>query len=131
MSSIEQSLTLPASSPSSAHAANLARGVWRIFSRWAAVVLFLAFWEIVPRAHWVEPAFLPPFSEVMRSAWRLLANGQLVQHVEASLSRSLAGFALAIGSAIPLGLLIGWNPRLAAVVHPFFVKLRHTAPLAL
>ena len=109
MSSIEQSLALPAEAPSSPHFSGVGRGLRRAFSRWAVVVGFLLLWEIVPRAHWVEPAFLPPFSEVMRTAWRLVINGQLLQHVLASLSRSLVGFSLAIVYAIPLGLLIGWN----------------------
>lgn len=131
MSSIEQSLALPAQAPASPHFSSVGRALRRAFNRWAVVVGFLLLWEIVPRAHWVEPAFLPPFSEVMRTAWRLLANGQLAQHAAASLSRSLVGFALAIVSAIPLGLLIGWNRRLAVVVNPFLEMLRNTAALAL
>src|SRR5260221_6035279 len=113
MSSVEQSLALPAQSPASPHLSSFVRGARRAFSRWAVVVGFLLLWEIVPRAHWVEPAFLPPLSEVVRVGWRLLANGQLAQHVVASLSRSLLGFALAVPYAIPLGLLIRWNRRLA------------------
>ena len=131
MSSVEQSLTLPAEAPSSAHFSGVGRSLRRAFNRWAVVAGFLLLWEIVPRAHWVEPAFLPPFSEVMRTGWRLLANGQLAQHAAASLSRSLVGFALAIAYAIPLGLLIGWNRRLAVVVNPFLEMLRNTAALAL
>ena len=131
MSSIEQSLALPAQSPSSPYFSSVGRSLRRAFNRWAVVGGFLLLWEIVPRAHWVEPAFLPPFSEVMRTGWRLLANGQLAQHAAASLSRSLIGFALAIAYAIPLGLLIGWNRRLAVVVNPFLEMLRNTAALAL
>jgi NitT/TauT family transport system permease protein len=131
MSSVEQSLTLPAAPPTSPIFAGAARAARRLFARWAVVGAFLLLWEIAPRAHWVEPAFLPPFSEVLRTAWRLLASGQLLQHVQASLSRSLTGFALAIGYAVPLGLLIGWNRRLAATVSPFLEMLRNTAALAL
>jgi NitT/TauT family transport system permease protein len=131
MSSVEQSLTLPAAPATSPIFAGVARGARRWFARWAVVGAFLLLWEIAPRAHWVEPAFLPPFSEVMRTGWRLLASGQLVQHVQASLSRSLTGFLLAIGYAVPLGLLIGWNRRLAATVSPFLEMLRNTAALAL
>jgi len=83
MSSVEQSLTLPAEAPSSAHFSGVGRSLRRAFNRWAVVAGFLLLWEIVPRAHWVEPAFLPPFSEVMRTGWRLLANGQLAQHAAA------------------------------------------------
>jgi NitT/TauT family transport system permease protein len=95
------------------------------------VAAFLLLWEIAPRAHWVEPAFLPPLSDVLRTAWRLLGSGQLAEHVAASLWRSLVGFSLAISYAVPLGLLIGWNRRLAATVSPFLEMLRNTAALAL
>jgi NitT/TauT family transport system permease protein len=132
MSSVEQSLTLPAASPSSSPSfSGLGRGLRRWAGRWAVVAAFLLLWEIAPRAHWVEPAFLPPLSEVLHTGWRLIANGQLAQHVGASLSRSLVGFFLAIGYAVPLGLLIGSNRRLAATVNPFLEMLRNTAALAL
>jgi NitT/TauT family transport system permease protein len=78
-----------------------------------------------------EPAFLPPFSEVLATGFTLLANGQLVTHVGASLSRSLAGFCLAICYAVPLGLAIGWYRRFADVVSPLLEAMRNTAALAL
>ena len=130
-SSIDQSLTLPRAPHVSSPFAGFGRGARRLFTRWAVVAAFLLLWEIAPRAHWVEPAFLPPFSEVLGTAWRLLRNGQLAQHVGASLSRSLFGFSLAILYAVPLGLLIGWNRRLATTVSPFLEMLRNTAALAL
>jgi NitT/TauT family transport system permease protein len=129
--SVDQSLTLPRAAHVAPSFAGLGRGVCRLVTRWAVVAAFLLLWEIAPRAHWVEPAFLPPFSEVLRTAWQLLKNGQLAQNVGASLSRSLVGFTLAILYAVPLGLLIGWNRRLAATVSPFLEMLRNTAALAL
>lgn len=131
-SSVDHSLTLPRSSEVTPAAfSGFGRGLRRLIHRWAVVVAFLLLWEVAPRAHWVEPAFLPPFSEVVRTAWQLLDNGQLAQHMGASLSRSLLGFSLAILYAVPLGLLIGWNRRLAATVSPFLEMLRNTAALAL
>jgi NitT/TauT family transport system permease protein len=130
-SSVDQSLTLPRAGQVAPPFAGFGRGLRRLFNRWAVVAAFLLLWEIAPRAHWVEPAFLPPFTEVLRTGWRLLLNGQLAQHVGASLSRSLVGFSLAILYAVPLGLLIGWNRRLAATVSPFLEMLRNTAALAL
>jgi NitT/TauT family transport system permease protein len=103
----------------------------RVFSRSGAVLAFLALWEVAPRLHLVEPAFLPPFSEVLRTAWLLLKNGQLIDHVGASLSRSLAGFGVAIVYAVPLGLAIGWFKRFADVLSPLLEMFRNTAPLAL
>jgi len=130
-SSVDQSLTLPHAAEGAPHFSGFGRGLLRLFNRWAVIAAFLSLWEVAPRAHWVEPAFLPPFSEVLHTGWQLLKNGQLAQHVGASLTRSLVGFSLAIVSAVPLGLLIGYNRRLAATVSPFLEMLRNTAALAL
>src|SRR5688572_14584067 len=96
-----------------------------------AILAFLSFWELAPRLELVEPAFLPPLSTVLSSGWELVLNGQLGSHVQASLSRSIVGFLLAICHAVPLGLAIGWYRRFASVVNPLLEALRNTAALAL
>jgi NitT/TauT family transport system permease protein len=114
----------------------LRRGrTWRLLGRAfrasVAIVAFLILWEIAPRVGLAEPAFLPPVSTVLGSGWALLKNGQLGSHVQASLSRALVGFALAVCHAVPLGLIIGWNRRFASVVNPLLEAMRNTAALAL
>ena len=103
----------------------------RAFHASAAILAFLMFWEVAPRLGLAEPAFLPPLSTVLASGWELVKNGQLANHVQASLSRSLVGFALAICYAVPLGLAIGWYRRFASLVSPLLEALRNTAALAL
>jgi len=84
--------------------------------RSVAVATLLAAWEALPRLGVVDETFLPPLSQVLRAWWALAADGELAQHVEASMIRSLSGFGLAIVLAIPLGLLIGWYRPLATVL---------------
>jgi NitT/TauT family transport system permease protein len=113
----------------------LSAGPTRLFLRGlhssGAILAFLALWELSPRLGLVEPAFLPPLSTVLSSGWELMKNGQLGSHVQASLSRSMVGFVLAICHAVPLGLAIGWYRRFASVVSPLLEALRNTAALAL
>jgi NitT/TauT family transport system permease protein len=109
----------------------LQRGVARSLSRSVAIAGFLALWEVAPRVGAVEPAFLPPLSEVLATGVELTKNGQLLAHIQASLSRSLVGFALAIVYAVPLGLAIGHSRRFAVVVSPLLEAMRNTAALAL
>lgn len=104
--------------------ANLAR-------RSAAILAFLAVWEIFPRLDLVDTTFLPPFSEVAAALWNLLLSGELIEHIAASASRALAGFLIAIAISVPLGLAIGWYGRLAATLDPLLEVFRNTAPLAL
>lgn len=111
--------------------ARFTRGLLRGLHASGAILAFLAFWEVAPRLGLVEQAFLPPLTTVLASGWELVKNGQLGSHVQASLTRSLVGFVLAICHAVPLGLAIGWYKGFASVVSPLLEALRNTAALAL
>jgi NitT/TauT family transport system permease protein len=128
MASLEQSIQLH---PQPRLTGLRGLGLGRAFSRSGAILAFIALWEIAPRVGLVEAAFLPPFTQVLKTAWQLLRNGQLESHIAASLSRSLVGFGVAIVYAVPLGLAIGWFKRLADVLSPLLEVFRNTAPLAL
>lgn len=99
--------------------------------RSAAVVAFLLLWEFAPRIGLVDRVFLPPFSEVLQATAELIGNGQLIEHIQSSLTRAVIGFGLAIVTAIPLGLLIGWYSLVAKVLNPILEAFRNTAALAL
>ncbi|MFP5070751.1 ABC transporter permease [Pseudonocardia nantongensis] len=99
--------------------------------RGSAVVLFLAVWELVPRFGLVDRVFLPPFSEVVAALWGLVVDGELAEHLQASLLRSVSGLVLAVLAAIPLGLLIGWYRPVSDVLGPLLELFRNTSALAL
>ncbi|MGS2618300.1 ABC transporter permease [Micromonospora sp. LZ34] len=103
----------------------------RVLHRTATLLALAAVWETVPRAGLVDRVFLPPLSEVLRAWWELLRSGQLADHLGASLTRSLTGLGLAVLTAIPLGLLIGWYRPLAELLSPLLEVFRNTAALAL
>ncbi|HEX6242287.1 MAG TPA: ABC transporter permease [Polyangiales bacterium] len=103
----------------------------RFVRRTAAIGALLLFWELAPRLGLVEPAFVPPLSEVLATGVQLIRDGQLRSHIEASVARSLSGFFIAIGYAVPLGLAIGWSKRVAEAINPLLEVLRNTAALAL
>ncbi|GAA5184999.1 ABC transporter permease [Acinetobacter kookii] len=102
-----------------------------IFKRSIAILLFLLLWETLPRIGVVSPAFLPPLSTVLETAWQLYQNGQLGTHFFASIQRSIIGFALALAIAIPLGLVIGWYKLVAETLNPLLELFRNTTALAL
>ncbi|MFG3555339.1 ABC transporter permease [Micromonospora sp. NPDC047557] len=103
----------------------------RVLHRSVAIVALAAVWEGAPRLGLVDRVFLPPLSEVLVAWWELLRSGQLAEHVGASMTRSLAGLGLAVLTAIPLGLLIGWYRPLAELLSPLLEVFRNTAALAL
>lgn len=101
------------------------------FTKTIAVLVLLGLWEIAPRVGLVDPVFLPPFHDVVRALIDLAVNGQLASNIEASLIRSLCGFALALVVAVPLGLLIGWYKPVSDVLTPLLQVFLNTAALAL
>lgn len=109
----------------------LLRGIGSVATRVAAVTVLAVVWEVFPRLGLVDATFLPPLSEVLSAWWQLVLSGELIEHAQASLSRSLAGFGLAIVAAIPLGLLIGWYKPAATLLNPLLEVFRNTAALAL
>ena len=105
----------------------------RFVHGWAAVALFLALWELIPRFVLDESTrtFLPPVSEDLQALVDLVLDGQLADHLLASIGRSAAGFAVAVGVGVPLGLVLGWYHPLARFLQPLLELARNTAALAL
>ncbi|REE70467.1 NitT/TauT family transport system permease protein [Paenibacillus taihuensis] len=101
------------------------------FRNLIVIAAFLALWEIAPRSGLVDITFFPPLSTVLKAWWHLLLSGDLAAHAEASLSRSLGGFLLALVISIPIGLAIGWWKPVAAYLNPLLEVMRNTAPLAI
>jgi ABC-type nitrate/sulfonate/bicarbonate transport system permease component len=79
-------------------------------TRWPGFLLIigiLVLWEIAARLQLVDPVSLPQVSTIL-SAWRdTITDGEMPRQLLPSLARILAGFALAVAVAIPLGLLMG------------------------
>jgi NitT/TauT family transport system permease protein len=105
--------------------------LWKMTKRSLAILLLCAAWEILPRSGLVDRVFLPPFSEVIEAAWRLLLSGALEENAAASLYRSFSGLALAIATAVPAGLILGWDRRIGEFLDPLLEIFRNTAALAL
>jgi NitT/TauT family transport system permease protein len=98
-----------------------------------AVLLFRALWELGP-TYLASPStrvFLPPLHEVLAAGAKLLETGQLQNHLQASLTRSVSGFSIAVVSAVVLGLLIAWYGWLSSFLNPLLELFRNTATLAL
>ncbi|MEU1204003.1 ABC transporter permease [Nocardia sp. NPDC005825] len=109
----------------------IARIGWRIGKPAVVIAAFLAVWEAAPRLGLVDEVFLPPFSTVVGAGLELIRNGQLWEHVSTSLTRSLIGFAIALVTAIPVGVAIAWYRPVAEFLNPVLELFRNTAALAL
>jgi ABC-type nitrate/sulfonate/bicarbonate transport system permease component len=69
------------------------------------VILFLAIWEILPRAGLVASIILfPPPSIVIASSWPMILSGEIPYNILVSLGRAGAGYAIAAFLGIAIGL---------------------------
>ncbi|MEV0075199.1 ABC transporter permease [Nocardia neocaledoniensis] len=96
-----------------------------------AFALLLGAWELAPRFGLVDEVFLPPFSVVVQAFAELTANGQLGEHISASLTRSITGFSIALVIAVPVGIAIAWYKPVSDFLNPVLELFRNTAALAL
>ncbi len=106
------------------HVLQATRANWRA---WVGVLGTLALWEVASDFNWVNSFVLPAPSTLALTFYELLTEGfpegmGIQVHIVATLSRVLAGFALAAMIGIPLGIVIGAIPvldKLAASVIAF------------
>ncbi|MGH8436162.1 MAG: taurine ABC transporter permease TauC [Pseudomonas sp.] len=94
----------------------------------------LALWWRVTAAGLIEPLFLPPPAAVLQKAWLLVTSGYmestLWQHLGASLGRIGLALAIALLTAIPVGIAIGRNRITQGVLDPLIEFYRPIPPLA-
>lgn len=109
----------------------------KIYGRWLTVLttfVVFAVWFIVTNYGNVNQSLLPTpqsvwaaFVSIWESGYK---NYTFLQHLGASMTRLLSAFALAILTAIPLGLASGYSPLVRGVLDTFVEFYRPLPPLA-
>lgn len=95
-----------------------------IFLAWYAIARYRLLPELfVPHPAAVWQAFVETLIEGYR-------GGTLLHHLGDSLYRVLAGFLLAVVTAVPLGLAIGYSSKVQAIFDPVIEFYRPLPPLA-
>ena len=97
----------------------------------AAVLMFLAAWQIAPRLGLVDSFYTSDPIRVLLAAVEVVRSGTLGHDAAVSLSEFVAGFALALTVAVPLGLLLGAFPVLRELIDPPIMAIYATPQLAL
>lgn len=82
-----------------------------------ALLVGAAAWELAGRA--LHFSFLPRFSNVLRAALELIASGQILGHLGASLVSMMVGYGLAASGGVMLGLLMGRYRVVEYVMEPY------------
>ena len=94
----------------------------------ATVAALVALWALAAR--YQSTGLLPAPWAVVRGLVELLEKGLLFKYVVASLFRVTWGYVLAVVTAIPFGLVLGWSRRGEMAVNPLIQVLRPISALA-
>jgi NitT/TauT family transport system permease protein len=97
----------------------------------AAVVAFMLAWQAVGTGRIVSKLFLPAPTDVIEAFGDLITGGELATDAAISGQEFFTGYGLAALTAIPLGLLLGWYPRLRYALDPFVTFLYATPRIVL
>jgi NitT/TauT family transport system permease protein/taurine transport system permease protein len=94
----------------------------------------LVAWELIstlwlPRVDRHVAILMPAPSSILKAAGELLASGELIRHLLASLKREAVAFCFA-SSAIPIGIAMGWWRTAFRQLNPVIEVLRPIPPLA-
>ena len=100
----------------------------RLLGVFGLFAVFVIWWAI-SNSGWVTPLYLPSPEEVLLSFVK--HSGDMPRHVGASMYRIAAGFAIGSSLGIVMGLFIGWNKVVGALLEPLVEFIRPMPPLAL
>jgi NitT/TauT family transport system permease protein len=95
------------------------------------VALLLALWAALTYGGLVSALFLPSPTAVVDALIKMIANGSLWGHIQASLLVILVGWALAVLVAVPVGIVMGSFRLFEAVLEPLVNFVRYLPVSAL
>ena len=94
----------------------------------SAIAGLLIVWFVAAQGQ--TSGLFPNPLQVLLGLVELLRRGLLAKYVVASLYRVSWGYLLAVVTAIPIGLLLGWHRRGEQALNPLLQLLRPISPLA-
>ncbi len=109
-----------------------ARAEWFKVLAWRVgiTVVGLALWEAIS-GRWVKPFWISSPSAIWAQLMAWVDSGDLWMHVEITMTETILGFVFGAVTGIGVGLALGLNKRLAAVLDPFIIAFYSLPKIAL
>jgi sulfonate transport system permease protein len=95
-----------------------APGDWLL--AWPLPLAVLALWALAAHFEWIAPQVLPSPEAVALSFKQSLLSGELWAHLQISLARVMAGFAVGLVGGLALGVAMGLSPTVKDYLYPLF-----------
>src|SRR5947208_17200092 len=77
----------------------------------AAMLVFLAFWEMSVALAWVNPLFTSSPSRILRAGYDMFADGSIYEHIQVSAFELFVRYGAALILRLPLRLLLRLHSR--------------------
>jgi NitT/TauT family transport system permease protein len=97
----------------------------------AALILFLAAWELIVRLLNVPEIVLPPPTSILEALRAIVISGAVLSHLGVTVTEVLAGFGLGAVAALVLGTLIAQFRLVDRIVYPYVIALQAVPKVAL
>ncbi len=95
------------------------------------IILFTLFWEWeATTLKFIEPFFIPPISDILEQLKINVLNGDIPVQMGYSLRNYVIGYAIGVGIAIPLGLVMGTFQVVNRLLSPYLWILFVTPRIA-
>jgi NitT/TauT family transport system permease protein len=94
--------------------------VCALFGKWYSIPLLLAAWQLALASSLVTSRLLPGLDEVVKAFLHDIANGVLLDQAGVTLTRAIAGFAMAVVAGTALVGAMSMSPLFSRMVEPIF-----------
>jgi ABC-type nitrate/sulfonate/bicarbonate transport system permease component len=91
--------------------------------RLAALAIFLGAWEATSRVGLIDPLFASSPTLIVEKFIEMFSDGSIWPHIAASAQVIAMGFGLSVAVGVPIGLVMGRVPLVAATIEPFVAAL--------
>lgn len=97
----------------------------------AGFVLVIGLWYAIRALGFFRPGLVPTPLEVLNALIDIYRDGELLDHVWASVRRIIVGVTVGVVAAVPVGFLLGWYRPIRMMVDPLVNFFRALPPIAL
>ncbi|MCR4618468.1 MAG: ABC transporter permease [Lachnospiraceae bacterium] len=111
---------------------NKAKGKIKIgINKSVGIIAIIVIWALISGIGTVSDSLMPSPLTVLKRLIELFTNGTMGKHVLVSMVRVIKGFLIALGLALPIGLIIGTSKPIRRALDPLIELFRPIPPTAM